>query len=114
MRPIPTAHKKQIDQDPFYKKCARRNDGECGGRITIEHCLIFAGKQIAEMWNYIPLCERHHSVLSYQDRGDLQKEKNVWIALNRATEQDLLKYSKSINYLDLKNRLNKKYGTYKL
>lgn len=88
--------------------CALR-DHNCGGRITWEHCLIYGGKQIDEAWAVIRLCEAHHSVGMYQDNGLLNKEKNVWLALNRATDSELLKYSKAINYIDLRLRLNKKY-----
>jgi len=107
---IPPELREELSNDPFYKRCARRNDGGCGGRITFEHCLIYGGKQIQEKWAILPLCEYHHNVLSYQDSGDLQKEKNVWLALNRATDKELEKYSKVVDYKQLKIRLNKKYG----
>ena len=107
---IPNKLLKEILADPYYKKCARHKDGNCGGRITFEHCLIFGGKQIQELWAIIPLCEYHHNVLSYQDKGDLNKEKNVWLALNRATDEQLEKYSRAIDYKQLKIRLNKKYA----
>jgi hypothetical protein len=113
MRPIPPTHKKVIDSDPFFKKCARCIDGGCAGRITIEHALIYGGRQIAELWAYVPLCEYHHAVNKFQDGGDLQKEKNVWVALNRATDAELLAYSKAINYLRERERLNQKYGVFK-
>lgn len=90
--------------------CVRSKDGDCDGRITWEHTLIYAGKQIDEVWAIIKLCEYHHAVDNYQDGGDLDKEKNIWIALNRATNQELLKYSKAIDYIKMKERLNKKYG----
>ena len=110
MRPINPKLRKIIDEDKYYKTCARSKDGGCGGRITIEHALIFAGKQIDELWNLIPLCERHHAVLNYQDNGDLQKEKNVWIALNRAIDQELEAISKVIDYKKRRDYLNEKYG----
>ena len=110
MRKIPLAHKNNISNDPFFKECARKNDGSCKGRITIEHALIYAGRQISEMWNYVPLCEYHHDVNTQQGNGDLNKEKNVWIALNRAEKSDLDKYSKAINYVIMRENLNRKYG----
>ena len=93
--------------------CARSMDKNCAGRITWEHTLIYAGKQIDEVWAIIHLCEYHHAVNNYQDRGELNKERNVWIALNRATDKDLEKYSKSIDYKRMKVNLNNKYGIYK-
>jgi len=109
MRKIPPKHREIINSDLYYKTCVRQNEGNCAGNITIEHALIFGGRQIAELWNYIPLCEYHHSVNNYQDGGDLDKEKNTYFALNRATDEELLKYSKALDYLLLRKRLNKKY-----
>ena len=109
MRKIPAEHKKVIDSDPYFKKCARQSYN-CAGRITIEHALIFGGKQIAELWNYIPLCAYHHAVEQYQDGGDLKKELNIKIALNRATDDELRKYSKAIDYIKMRTRLNMIYG----
>jgi hypothetical protein len=111
MVPIAPKDKEIISTDPYYKKCARAEDGGCAGRITIEHACTYAGKQIAELWNYVPICEYHHGVLSFQDRGDLIKEKNVWIALNQATDEELNKFYKS-DFKQRKQYLNSKYGTY--
>ncbi len=96
MRPIPEKHRKMISKDPYYRKCARLKDGGCSGRITIEHALTYAGRQIAEMWNYIPLCEKHHGVEHYSGSDSLlNKGINRSIALNRASDADLLKYDKA-------------------
>lgn len=109
MRKIPPKIRAQIDQDPYYKVCARKDEGNCQGRITIEHVLIFAGRQIDDLWNLLPICEYHHGVNKFQDGGDLNKEKHLWIALNRATDEELAKYSKATNYHKEKERLNKIY-----
>lgn len=108
MRPVSPKVRAQLLLEPDI--CARINDGGCGGRITWEHALTHAGKQIDAVWAIIKLCERHHSVNSFQDGGDLNKEKNVWIALNRATDSELKSISKAIDYIGLRDRLNKKYG----
>lgn len=108
MRKISPKVKEKLLQEKNV--CARASDGNCDGRITFEHTLIYAGKQIDEVWAIIHLCEYHHAVNTYQDGGDLNKEKNVWIALNRATDEELLKYSKAINYIRERKRLNKIYG----
>ena len=112
MRPISERIKRIIDTDPFYKKCARGNH-ECSGRITMEHALIYAGRQVDEVWAIVPICEFHHAVGPFQDGGDLQKEVNVWIALNRATDSELMLYSKAVNYVRERERLTEKYGEYK-
>jgi len=109
MRPISPAVKAKLDAE--LDICAVA-DGNCQGRITREHTLIYGGKQIDEVWAIIKICAYHHEVDEFQDGGGLNKEKNIWVALNRATDQELLKYSKVINYIEMRNRLNKKYGTY--
>lgn len=113
MRKISPNIRKKIFTDPFYRHCSR-GDEDCKGRITIEHVLIHAGRQIDALWNLIPLCEYHHGVCMYQDAGDLNKEVNTWIALNRASGSELYTLSKAINYLALRERLNLKYGEYLL
>lgn len=108
MRKISEKLKQELLSRP--QQCARANDTPCGGRITWEHALIHAGKQINEAWAIVFLCERHHAVNTYQDGGELNKEKNVWLALNQATDEELEKYSKAINYKELRERLNNIYG----
>lgn len=106
MRPISQKVKEQLEQEPDI--CARNIDGHCDGRITWEHALIYAGRQIDEAWAIIKLCEYHHAVNKYQDGGNLLKEKNIWIALCRATDIELEKYSKA-NYKGMRERLNRIY-----
>lgn len=92
--------------------CARRCDGGCDGRLTFEHAIIYAGKQLDKAWAIVILCEKHHAVNNYQDAGTLNKEKNVWIALNQATDTELMEVSKAVDYIALRARLNKKYGNW--
>lgn len=100
--------------DPFYKTCARAGlfNHACDGRVTFEHVLIYAGKQVQEVFAILPLCAFAHAVDRHQDGGDLNKEVNVWISLNRATDIELSRFSKVINYQWLKTKHNEKYGTY--
>jgi len=106
MRPIPTKLKKELENDPYYKQCSRHSDGDCDGRITWEHAFIYAGRQINKKWAIIPICEHHHF------GPGLDKEKNQWIALNRATLEDLAKYPKR-DWQQLLRYLNRKYGEYR-
>lgn len=92
------------------KVCARRDEGNCQGRLTKEHVIIYAGKQLQEDWAILDICEYHHAVNTYQDSGDLNKEKHEWLALNRATPAQLQVISKLINYEEKRKYLNKKYG----
>lgn len=93
--------------------CMRASEGNCSGRLTKEHAIIYAGKQLQEEWAILDICEYHHGVNNFQDRGDLRKEKHVWIALNRAPEDRLIALSKAENKIALRDRLNAKYGVYK-
>jgi hypothetical protein len=108
MRRISSKTRKALLEEPDV--CARKADGHCSGRLTWEHTLIFAGRQLDEPWAIIKLCAYHHAVDEYQDGGDLQKEKNVWLALNRATDEQLKAISKAKDYIRERERLNKIYG----
>lgn len=114
--PIPLKQRAEMSKDPFYHVCARKEalkDHTCQGRITWEHALIYAGKKIQDSWAIIGLCEWAHSVNNHQDGPGLNKEINVWIALNRASDDELRKVSKAVNYIRLRSVLNEKYGVYK-
>lgn len=102
MRPLSPKLKRQIDLDPYYRQCARKGDGYCDGRITIEHAFIYEGRQINEIWALIPLCWHHHLGPA------LDKEKNQWLSLKRARISELKKYPRK-NWLQLIQYLNKKY-----
>lgn len=98
--------------DPEYARCSLLGYHECGGRITWEHAIIYAGKQVQERWAIIPLCERGHAINTFQDSGTMDKDMNHWVALNRATDETLRSISKAINYQRERDRLNGIYGQY--
>lgn len=108
MRPISPAVKAKLLEEP--QVCLRADEGNCQGRITFEHAIIYAGRQLDEVFAILRICEYHHGVNRFQDGGDMNKEKHVWLALNRASDDELRKYSKAIDYIALRERLNKKYG----
>ena len=93
--------------------CERKaffKDHACAGRSTMEHALIYAGKQITDAWAIIRICAYAHGVDEYQDQGILDKGKNQLIALSHATPEDLAKYPKA-DWEQLKNNLQKKYDS---
>src|SRR5574343_1267279 len=104
MRPIPQTLKNNMANDPYYQKCCitgRRNE-----KIDWHHNLIFGGKQVNEKFCILPLAKSiHDNIVKYKEICD-------WIMLNRATDDDILKYSKAVDYKQVKERLNKKYGKY--
>lgn len=112
MTPIPPKLRAALALDPEYLVCCRHGYQKhvCDGPITWEHAVIYAGKQLQERWAIIPLCSKAHSVNFFQDGGDLNKEINLWIALNRATPAELQAISKAKNYEHERDRLNVIYG----
>lgn len=107
--------RKDIGEDPEYSRCSLQGISfvdECEGRITREHALIYAGKKIQEKWAIIPLCAKHHAVDQFQDAGTMVKQRNVWVALNRATPEELRRFSKAVNYERMRATLNEEFGVY--
>ena len=103
MRKIPPKLRDEMSKDSYYKKCCITN---LPGNIEWHHNLIFGGKQVNEKFCILPLNkEIHRNIVKYKEQCD-------WIMLNRATDEELKKYSKVINYLELKKKLNQKYGLY--
>lgn len=95
--------------DSYYERCARASDGGCMGNISFEEVILYAGRQLKEKWAIIPLCHRHHGIGVWMGRGDMDKRKNEWIALNRATVAELKRISKATDYIERRKYLNKIY-----
>lgn len=84
--------------DPTYRSCLREaafHDHECQADplsrklIDWEHAFIYAGSQINEPWAIIGICYGVH-------RGAmLEKEKNQFLSLMRATPLDLAQYPRT-------------------
>lgn len=111
MRKISKTNKDIIATDEFYDVCCRADEYDCAGGITIEHALIYAGRQMDEIFALLPVCEYHHGVNTYQDRGKLDKKKHEWIAISRMTEDDKKKYNRRDWDRELK-LLENIYGKY--
>lgn len=113
MNNIPKKLREEMAADPYYTRCARadllqdhicRPDPLTGKLIEWEHALIFAGRQVQRKFAIVPICWQVH-------RGpELVKEINVWIALTRATDEELREISTAVDYLQEKKRLNEKYA----
>lgn len=104
--------RQELAEDRIYKRCLRArllNDHHCEPdpisqkMIEWEHALIYAGKQVQARFAIIPICWLVH-------RGPLLvKEINIWIALNRATDEELSAYPKT-DWIQRRRYLNEKYG----
>ena len=114
MRPISQKVRRQINDDPGYRVCMlTAHPGHiCGGRLTREHAVIHAGKQVDAKWAIISACARGQEVDQFQDAGTMDKRLNIWVALNRATDEELLAVSKAVDYVRLRRYLNSIYGEY--
>lgn len=109
MRTIPVKIKKALLADPRRFFCSVADD-HCDGRITWSHPLMYRGRQIVLAWATVFACAYHHGVDEYQDGGDYNQEKHVWVALNQATDPELDAISKVINYRIERERLNTIYS----
>lgn len=113
MNNMPLALRNQLAVDPEYKTCLRNvllRDHTCSADpvtfklIEWEHAIIFASKQVQLRWAIVPICW-------YVHRGPgLVKEINVWLALNRASDEELMQISKAVNFIRERKRLNDIYG----
>lgn len=113
MTKIPTRVRVQIENDPNYKVCALigHHGHVCGGRVTMEHALIYAGKQIQEKWAIVPICAKGQEVDQYQDAHTMNKDLNKWVALNQGSDDDFKMFPKAFPpYRQQREILNKKYG----
>lgn len=114
MRAISRRVRKLIDADPEYNVCMLKAYPAhiCGGRLTREHALIHAGRQMDEKFAIISCCAKGQEVDQYQDAHTMDKKLNMWVAINRASDEELREISKVINYFHLRDSLNKIYGKY--
>ena len=92
-----------MDEDPFYEQCCITGETD----VEWHHALIFAGQRVNRKFCILPVSKEIHRIA---DRKDI-KEKLNWIMLNRASESELIEFSKAIDYRRMKVELNKKYGT---
>lgn len=106
MRKIPPKLVKEMESDKYYQKCCITGLSKNAVKIEWHHNLIYGGQQVNEKFCILPLADFvHEKIVKY-------KEKCNWIMLNRATDQELEKYSKAIDYKRMREVLNKKYGVY--
>jgi hypothetical protein len=104
MNNIPPKLRAEIALDPFYQRCCITGAWSRNTKIDWHHNLLFAGKQVQAKFAILPLAREVH------DNIVLHKEKCDWIMLNRATDEQLKKYSRAADLFAKRDRLNKKYG----
>jgi len=95
-----------MENDPFYSKCCITGLSKNAIKIDWHHNLIYAGRQVNEKFCILPLADWvHRNIVKYKQKCD-------WIMLNRASDEELQRYSKAKDYFKEKERLNKIYGKY--
>jgi hypothetical protein len=108
MNNIPKSLKEDMASDPFYKRCCITGASALHTKIEWHHNLIFAGRQVQEKWCILPLAKAVHDKAN--DKG--VREKLDWVMLNRASEDELRRYSKAINLKAKRDMLNGKFGVW--
>lgn len=106
MKPMKKGLREQVLERDKY--CVRHLEGNCEGRLTIEHAF---GRKYERLWNCITLCAYHHSVDEFQDSGGLNKEINKYYAYKNATDEDLREFKLYAQMKQEKKYLMAKYGT---
>jgi hypothetical protein len=93
------------------EKCERYeyfHDHVCQGRLTWEHAIIYAGRQVDAAWAIIKICAWAHDVDQFQDGHHLDKDKNEFIALRKLTFDILTEYPRN-NWMQRLGFLKRKY-----
>ena len=65
--------------------------------------MYLVGSKLNEKWAIIPICWLVHR------GGKLDKQINEWLALNRATDEELAKYPRA-KFKERRDVLNRRYG----
>lgn len=101
---MPPKLRAELANDPFYKVCCVT--GSNVGKIEWHHNATWQGRQLQERFAILPILKEIHI------KAENKHNKTVldWIMLNRATDEDLEKYSKTINYIKHREALNKQFG----
>lgn len=94
-KPIPPKMRAEMAKDKFYSRCCLQSS-ECRGRIQWHHHLKWRGQRVNEKWAILPLCEHHHAIESHF------YPQLTRIMVLRASEEELQKYSKAINYVQMR------------
>lgn len=79
-----------------------------GSKIEWHHNLIFAGRQVNEVFAILPICRWVHD----QARNREFRDRLDWIMLNRASDEELTYFSKASDLIRKREVLNQKYGVW--
>jgi len=89
MRPIPLNHRQIIGSDPYFQRsCLSGLKGRFINKIVIHHSFIYAGKQINELWAYMPLLNSEHEEVH---RNLALRNRVKFLSLQRADMEEVKK-----------------------
>jgi hypothetical protein len=88
MKRIPTALRKEIANDPWYKKCCVCNNTQ----VLWHHNLIFSGSQVNHVFCILPVCETHHEGTEGLKKNAMTRYLLNEIMYMRASEEEKKKY----------------------
>lgn len=103
-KPIPKPLREEMSNDEFYSRCCITGLTKNAVKIEWHHNLMFGGSRVNAKFCILPLADFVHRNITKH------KEKCDWIMWNRATEEEIAKYSKAVDYKRELERLNKIYG----
>lgn len=105
MNNLPARLRKDLANDPSYKKCCFIFEHLCSGKIEWHHNLIFGGRQVQDKRFIMPICQNIHD----KARNTLIKELLDLIMLDNLSYDELKEISKGVNYTQRRTYLRNKY-----
>jgi len=100
---IPKEVLEQLKSDPFMAECCI-----CGATPQFHHHFEYGRRAVNEAWCLLPLCPVHH-----KDVREINYRRLLdWCMLNRATDEELAKYSRVMNYKSKRIWLNTYFGEF--
>jgi len=99
--PIPLKLREELSKDPFMQVCIMPG---CGSKkVEWHHPFLYMGKRLNARWSIVPACYKHHR------GGHLDMDYTRYVALQRATDEELAKYPR-VDWRQMKSYLNAKYS----
>lgn len=100
---IPKNVVETLKADPFMDECCI-----CGKNPQWHHNFEYGRKAVNEAWCILPLCHEHHQMVRQVPFRRLLD----WAMYNRATKEDLVRYSRVMDYKARLVWLNKIFGEF--
>jgi len=105
---IPPKLRAEMAEDNFYNHCCLTGIHKNREKIDWHHNFNYAGKNLNEKWCILPVRLSIH--FQHQGLTPEVKERLDWIMLNRSDEKTLIKYSKAIDLIKKRDKLNNKFS----